>query len=61
VSLCQVAPPPLTDETVMFEANTPTASTSASPTFTGLTDNVEMPVPSAWAKEPTAEMETAPV
>ena len=56
VSFCHVAPPPLTEEIVTLTSFTLAASTSASPTFTGLTDRVEMPVPSACCNEPTAEI-----
>jgi len=55
-SLVQVAPPPVTDETVTLDEATLTESTSASPTFTGDTGRVARPVPEAEASEPTAEI-----
>ncbi len=55
-TLTQLAPPPLTELTVMLADETLTDRTSASPTVFGLTESEETPLPSASAREPTAEM-----
>jgi hypothetical protein len=57
VSLVHVAPPPLTDDTVIDGEYTPTERTNASPRCCGVTDNVEPPpLAKAFAIEPTVEM-----
>src|SRR5487761_2010054 len=56
VSFFHVAPPPLTDATLIVGEPTRTESTRACPTCDGLTASVEAPAPELCCREPTPLM-----